>query len=68
MAQQNVQFFFRLSMAPMTPQNMSGSFLQSSFVLEETAHHNVEAFGTTLPVTVAEILTMSESNDEALLN
>lgn len=48
-------------MAPMTPQNMSGSFLQSSFVLEETPNHNVEAFGTTLPVTVAEILTMSES-------
>jgi hypothetical protein len=45
----------------MGTQNMSGSMMQSSFVLEETENHSVELYGTTLPVTVTEILTLTES-------
>ena len=36
------------------------SILQTSHVLEETENHIVEAFGTTLPVAITEILTLSE--------
>jgi hypothetical protein len=38
--------------------------MQSSFVLEETDTSCVEMFGTTLPVTVTEILTLTESEFE----
>ena len=48
----------------MGTQNMSGSMMQSSFVLEETENHSVELYGTTLPVTVTEILTLTESKSD----
>jgi hypothetical protein len=35
--------------------------MQSSFVLEETDMNSVELYGLTLPVTVTEILTLTES-------
>ena len=51
----------RRSGTPLGTPNMSGSMMQSSFVLEETENHSVELYGTTLPVTVTEILTLTES-------
>ena len=35
--------------------------MQSSFVVEETEMNSVELFGSSLPVTVTEILTVTES-------
>lgn len=39
----------------------NSSILQSSHILEQTASHLIEAYGSTLPVVVTEILTISES-------
>ena len=39
----------------------NSSILQTSHVLEQTELHLIEAYGTTLPVVVTEILTLSES-------
>ena len=37
------------------------SMLQTSHILEQTDSHIIEAYGSTLPVVVTEILTISES-------
>ena len=50
-------------MTPLGTPNLSGSLMQSSFVLEETENQSVELYGTTLPVTVTEILTLTESKN-----
>lgn len=42
--------------------------MQSSFVLEETENHSVELYGTTLPVTVTEILTLTEKTSDVSVN
>ena len=39
----------------------NSSILQASHILEQTASHLIEAYGSTLPVVVTEILTISES-------
>ena len=37
------------------------NILQTSHILEQTASHVIEGYGSTLPVVVTEILTISES-------
>ena len=39
----------------------NSSILQASHILEQTASHLIQAYGSTLPVVVTEILTISES-------
>ena len=45
----------------------SASVLQTSHILEQTDSHIIEAYGSTLPVVVTEILTISESKTFMLL-
>ena len=54
-------FYYYYSRSQLNTSSQYHSLLQSSHILEETAGHIVEAFGATLPVTVTEILTLSES-------
>ena len=54
-------FRFRRSGTPLGTPTMSASMMQSSFVVEETEMNSVELFGSSLPVTVTEILTVTES-------
>ena len=39
----------------------SGNINQTSHILDQTATHLIEEYGSTLPVVVTEILTISES-------
>ena len=54
-------FTSRRSGTPLGTPTLSASMMQSSFVLEETELNSVELYGSTLPVTVTEILTLTES-------
>ena len=44
------------------------SILQSSHILEETDSHLVEAFGSTLPVAITEILTLTDRPGDVSVN
>ena len=63
-------FYYRRSSIHGTPTHGIGgmlnnsSILQTSHVLEQTASHLIEAYGSTLPVAVAEILTISEKSSD----
>lgn len=56
-----ISAIFPFSRSHLNTSSQFTSFLHSSHILEETDGHIVESFGTTLPVAVTEILTLSES-------